>query len=130
MTFHSRGLEEDQPIVVRIRDAVGTDIDGRTTEMILNTYGQTEAQGEGYKILSLFSPNAYSYTFGVQNTSEKNLEVTLDLSSSDNMVFSSKGPIIKKNTKTGEMEPLMSIQAGFGNFNKVVRHSAKEASGK
>lgn len=65
MSFQSRGLEEDQPIVVRIRDAVGTDIDGRTTEMILNTYGQDEASGEGYTIKSLYSPNSYSYTFGV-----------------------------------------------------------------
>jgi len=39
MSFHSRGLEEDQPIVVRIRDAVGTDIDSRTTEMILTSQG-------------------------------------------------------------------------------------------
>jgi len=42
------------------------------------------------------------------------------------MIFSSKGPIIKKVVKAGEMEPLMNAQAGFGNFNKVVRHSAKD----
>ena len=36
ITFHSRCLDGlDSPIEVRIRDAIGTDIDNKTNEMIL-----------------------------------------------------------------------------------------------
>ena len=55
MVFQSRSLEGESAIEVRVRDAVGTDIDNRTNEMILEKYGQVEEQGEGYKVLSLLS---------------------------------------------------------------------------
>ena len=35
LNFHSRSLEGDDSIEVRVRDAIGTDIDNRTNEMIL-----------------------------------------------------------------------------------------------
>lgn len=43
VTFHSRCLDGEEPIEVRIRDAVGTDLDNKTTEMLLAMNGQEEA---------------------------------------------------------------------------------------
>jgi hypothetical protein len=34
-TFHSRCLEGEDPIEVRIRDAIPTDIDNKTSELVL-----------------------------------------------------------------------------------------------
>jgi len=130
LTFQSRGLEEAEPIEVRIRDSVCTDVENKTTEMILNSYGKVEAQGQGYRLVSLYSPGGMSFTYGISNEGDKAIEATLDMSSSENLQFSSKGPLVKKVVKAGETEFMMHAQAGYGNFTKVVRHSAKEVAGK
>lgn len=67
ITFHSRCLDGEEPIEIRVRDAVGTDIDNKTNEMIINQFGQEEVQGEGYKVFSYYSPTSLSYTYGVKN---------------------------------------------------------------
>ena len=36
LAVHSRGLEEEDTVEVRIMDALGTDIDNRVSEMILD----------------------------------------------------------------------------------------------
>jgi hypothetical protein len=130
VSFHSRCLEGEDPVEVRIRDTVGTDIDNKTNEMIIQKYGEEEASGEGYKVFSHFSNNAFSYSYAVKNETDKPIEATIDLGGSDNMGFSSKGPLIKKTIPAGELEFMIHTQAGFGNFNKVLRHSSKEIVGK
>ena len=80
--------------------------------------------------MSHFSSNSFAYTYGVKNESGNALEVTLDFSSSENMAYSSKSPIVKKVVKPGEFQFMLHTQAGFGNYNKVLRHSGKEAAAK
>jgi len=126
LVFHSRCLEGDDPIEVRIRDAIGTDIDNRTNELIISQFGHQEAAGDGYKVLSLFSQNSFTFSYAVTNEQADAVEAAIDLSSSENMTFSSKGPMIRKVIKAGETEFMMHAQGGFGNFNKVIRHSIKE----
>ena len=58
------------------------------------------------------------------------MEVTLDLSMSENLHFSGKGAIVKKTVKTNEMEFMMHAQPGYGSSNKVLNHSGKELPGK
>jgi hypothetical protein len=53
--------------------------------------------------MSVFSKPTQSYTFGVKNESEKSIEVTLDFSGSENLIFSAKGHQVKKTVKAGEM---------------------------
>ena len=125
VTFHSRCLDGEEPIEVRVRDAVGLDLDNKASEMILATYGQEEAAGEGYKVISLFSGATNSFSYGVKNESGAGLEVTLDLSASENLLTSSKSPLVKKNLKTAEMSFMMHAQAGIGQFEKVLKHSGK-----
>lgn len=50
----------------------------------------------------------------------------LDLSFSENMTYSSKAPIVKRIVNPGEIAFMMHAQAGYGNYSKVVKHSAKE----
>ena len=51
INFHSRILEVGGGSVeVRVRDAVSTDIDNRTNELILEKQGSKEDQGEGYEV--------------------------------------------------------------------------------
>ena len=76
------------------------------------------------------SKASQSFTYGVRNESDKPLEVTLDLSASDNLVYSTKGPLVKKVVKPGEIQFMMHAQSGVGNFEKIVKHSAKEAGKK
>jgi len=61
---------------VRVRDAVGTDIDNRTNKMVLEKHGNVEEEGEGYQVLSSYSKAVFAYTYGVKNTSGKDVEVT------------------------------------------------------
>ena len=51
ITFHSRCLDGEEPIEVRVRDAIGTDIDNKTSELILAQYGVEKEVGEGYKVV-------------------------------------------------------------------------------
>lgn len=53
------------------------------------------------------SPGTFSYTFGIKNESENPIEAVLDLSQSENMIFSSKGPMIKKTIKPNSIEYMM-----------------------
>ena len=56
INFHSRILEiGGGSVEVRVRDAVPTDIDNRTNEMILEKEVSKEDQGEGYEVVSHFS---------------------------------------------------------------------------
>lgn len=115
---------------MRIRDAISTDIDNKTNTMILAQYGQDSASGEGYKLVSLKSASSKSTSYGIKNDSEKTLEVTVDLSESDNVIFSSKDGIIKKVVKPGALEFAIHTQGGTGNFNVDVKHSSVEIAGK
>ena len=41
--------------------------------------------------------------YGIKNTSEFPIEAVIDLSSSENTMYSSKGPLVKKISKPGEL---------------------------
>ena len=67
ISIHSRNLEGEGALEVKIRDAIGTDIDSKVAEMILEQYGEEESSGEGYKVLSQFSKATYSFSYGITN---------------------------------------------------------------
>jgi hypothetical protein len=116
-------------IEVRIRDAVGLDLNNKTNEMVLSQFGHQEAAGESYKVLSYHSPNIYAYIYGIKNEGELPLEVTLDFSASENVSLSTKSPLVRKVVKPGEVQFMTNVQAGFGNYNKVFKHSVKSPLG-
>ncbi len=105
--MHSRALEGDASVEVRVREAVGTDIDKKLNEMILAEFGAEEASGDGYKIISMFSPGSYTLTYGVKNLKDTPLEVTLDMSQSENLIFSSRGPLVRRVVPAGAISFMM-----------------------
>jgi hypothetical protein len=86
--------------------------------------------GEGYKVVSHHQHATRAVTYGVRNESEKPLEITLDLSQSENLTFSAKGPLVKKVVKPKETQFMMHTLAGVGDHHSAVKHSAKEPTKK
>ena len=132
LALHSRSLEAGENAVeLRVRDAIATDIDNRVNEMVLQKDGKEEESGENYKVICLQSNNTLAFTYGIRNTSATNpIEATLDLSESENLIFSAKGPMVKKTIKPNEIEFMMHAFPAVGSFTKVVKHSAKELPAK
>lgn len=56
ITFHSQTLEGEGQMEVKIRDAIGTDIDHITNRLIIQEYGTDIEKGNGYRIMELESP--------------------------------------------------------------------------
>ena len=80
--------------------------------------------------MQYYSPTTHSYTYGVKNSGATPLEISLDFSSSENLNLSSKGPLVKKVVKPNEIEFMLHAQPGFGNFEKIVSHSATASTKK
>jgi len=66
----------------------------------------------------------------MRNELQTQIEATLDLGASENLQYSSKGPLVRKNLRVGEMQFMMHAQAGLGQFEKVLKHSAKDTGKK
>jgi len=92
---------------VKIRDAIGTDIDNVATRLILQNYGKDIERGEGFRIIQFESPAIFSWTLGVSNESETPLAMTMDLSRSDNLMVSTKGAIAKRSVDPHKVQFLM-----------------------
>jgi hypothetical protein len=56
ITFHSKSLDGAEPVEVKIRDAIGTDIDNIASQMILKEFGKDVKRCDGYRIVEYFSP--------------------------------------------------------------------------
>jgi len=54
----------------------------------------------------------------------------MDFSQSENMSFSTRGHVVKKTLRAGELQLMVHAQAGFGDFSNNYKHSAKESSKK
>lgn len=55
ITFHSQSIEGTATVEVKVRDAIGTDIDNSISQMILKEYGKDAKRGDGYRIVEHFS---------------------------------------------------------------------------
>ena len=127
LNVHSRPLEGEASVEVRVREALATDIDSKLNEMILAEFGTEEASGDGYKIVSTVSEGAYAYSYGVKNLKDVPIEAVIDMTQSENVSFSSRGPIVRKLVKPNSICFMMHAQCGFGKYAKALKHSAKEA---
>lgn len=56
VTFHSKTIQGDGQMEVKIRDAIGTDIDNIASKLILTEHGRDVERGEGYRIVQFESP--------------------------------------------------------------------------
>jgi hypothetical protein len=81
---------------VMIRDSIGTDLDNVANKLILKDHGTDIEKSEGYRIVCLESPDVYSSTYGIINDSDHPIIAKLDLSESENLLYSTKGATAKK----------------------------------
>jgi hypothetical protein len=55
---------------VKIRDAVGTDIDNLVSKLVLTEHGKDVNKGDGFRIIEKDNGEVYSWTYGVANDSD------------------------------------------------------------
>ncbi|CAI2386182.1 unnamed protein product [Moneuplotes crassus] len=102
MTMHS-----ESELAVTVRDAVQTDLDNRCNIAILATYGQEADKTENLKAYYTFSEQINAYSYGVLNTNSEAVTAQIDCSASEEVIFSTRGNIIRKRVEPGELEFFM-----------------------
>lgn len=55
ITFHSKSLEGTAAVQVKVRDAIGTDIDKSVNQMLLKEFGKDARRGDGYRVVEHFN---------------------------------------------------------------------------
>jgi len=65
-------------------------------------------------LISKFSEQSYTFSYGVENLSSKAFEFTLDTTSSRNMVYSEPNGKITKIIEPGALEFMMHAEAAPG----------------
>lgn len=100
-----------------------TDLDTRTNLLIIDKYGQELENKKGYKLLYTYSEQIHAYSYAVQNMVGRSVDINLDCSQSQNMIFSSKSSKLSKKVEAGHIEFMMHSMA-VPNAPKFVR-SAK-----
>ena len=85
------------PIPLTVQDAVLTDLDARTTLLIIERFGQEMKKSKaGFRLLYTYSDKIVGYSYAVHNTRNKKIKVELDCSKSSNMLFSMPSPKLDK----------------------------------
>ena len=64
----------------------------------------------------------FSWSYAFANESDHPMNVKLDLGESENLSYSTKGAHAKKRVDTKQTQFFLHAQAGFGNFNKSLKH--------
>jgi hypothetical protein len=111
LTIHSM-----KPIAIQIEEATTRkDYDDLVNKMILENFGEElESKPNVYRLLSKFSDQSYTFSYGIENLGHKALEITLDCTSSRNMVFSEANGKITKVIEPGCIEFMMHAEAAPG----------------
>jgi hypothetical protein len=118
MSFHS-----DLPVSVKVKDAVTTDLDTRTSLLVMEKFGHEQKKSkQGYRLLYTFSDKILGYTYGVQNTKDHSLKVTLDVGKSSSMIHSTPTTLVTKTIQAGETEFFLHSVASPNKpkFSRVV----------
>lgn len=113
LTVHSKAIKGSEKIEVKIREAIGTDIDDATTRLILKENGEDWEKGDGYRIVRHRSDNA-SYSIGFVNETNNVMMVDFDMTESQNVKFSNSGVVQKRTVEPQSTEILMNCSCGLG----------------
>ena len=82
--------------------------------MILQSFGEVLEQKANYKLLYKFSDQSYTFSYGIENTGRRAIEMSLDCNSSKNMVYSEANGKITKTIEAGAVEFMMHAEASPG----------------
>lgn len=113
-----------------VRDAIQTDLDARTNLLIIERFGQELENRKGYKILYTFSEQIHAYSYALQNMVGRTIDMTLDCSASQNMLYSSKLSKVSKRIDAGHVEFMMHTMAqpSASKFVPSAKCSIKEVN--
>lgn len=100
----------------------------RTNLLILDKFGQDLESEHNYRILYTFSEQVLAYSYAVQNMTNKPLDISLDFSKSENMLFSSRDSKIKKMVLPNQVEFMMHTMSkpSSSKFKRHVKCDVKE----
>ena len=125
LTIHST-----KRIAIAIEEATPrNDFDDLVNKMILEKYGEElETKAGFYRLVSKFSEQSYTFSYGIENIGSKALEITLDCNSSRNMIFTEPTGKITKLIEAGLFEFMMHAEAqpGAEEFARGVQCVFKE----
>ena len=122
MSIHS-----DHPVNITVQDAVQTDLDQRTSLLVMEKFGHElkKSKSGKYRLLYTFSDKIFGYTYAIQNLKDRELKIKLDCSKSENMLFSTPNSIVTKTISKGETEFFMHCMAHPSNENKRISNHQK-----
>mmetsp|Transcript_33587 Transcript_33587/g.38165 ORF Transcript_33587/g.38165 Transcript_33587/m.38165 type:complete len:826 (+) Transcript_33587:44-2521(+) len=106
LTMHS-----EHELSVIVRDAVQTDLDNRTNCLLIEKYGKELEMRRGVRAFNALSREVHAYSYGIINDQSAAIEVTLDCSKSQQMLFSASGNTIKKRIEPGQLEFMLHALA-------------------
>lgn len=111
LTIHSI-----KSIAIQIEEASSKkDYDDLVNKMIVERFGEELESKEGaYRLLHKFYEASYTFSYAVENLGNRTLEVTLDCTSSRNMVYSEPSGKITKLVEPGAIEFFMHAEAAPG----------------
>lgn len=124
LTVHSMNA-----IAISIEEASQqNDYDLIVNNLILERFGEVQEDRGNYKLLQKFSDQSYTFSYGVENTGKKPLEITLDCNTSKSMSFSEPSGRVVKIVEPGTLMFLMHAEASPGaeEFAKGAEISHKE----
>jgi len=118
LTIHS-----ENEVNVTVRDAIQTDLDTRANILLIQKFGVNMEVKKGIRAFYVFHKDAHAYSYGVINDQTIPIECTFDCSSSMNMLFSTKTPIIKKRVEPGALEFMLHAEAipSASDFTRATR---------
>ena len=67
----------------------------------------------------------FSWSYAFINESDHPIVTKLDLGESENLSYSTKGAYAKKRVDAKGAQFFLHAQAGFGNFNKSLKHEVE-----
>ena len=106
-----------------------TDLDVRTTLLVMEKFGhEVKKSKQGYRLMYTFSDKIFGYSYGIQNLKEYPLQVTLDCSKSEDMLFSTPTSQVTKVIEPGETQFYMHCMAvpSKGKFKRVAECIVKQ----
>ena len=97
--------------------------------MIIEQFGSQVASGDGYKVFEYKQKLGSISSFMVINEKESTQEVTLDLSQSEQCIYSTNQAINKRTLKSKQKRFYLHVQTQI-NGSITLKHSSKEPTKK
>ena len=111
LTIHST-----KPISIQIEEATPKkDYDELVNKMIIERFGEElESKPNAYRLLYKFYETSYTFSYAIENIGTRAIEITLDSTSSRNMVYSEASGKVTKIVEPGALEFFMHCEAAPG----------------